>query len=159
LGVLIVRVKYTLRLTRIDFLSEEYVNLIEIFQELLFLSVVDGINTFFIFFSLFYYTAQAYSPLFKIAIFFIKIAKTIFNLIILLFCIMVVFGLCFFAFFQQYDENLNDFSSMLISMYSLSFGNYSFNSGNSILNEDDNTISTLGEIFYYMVEYLHYDRC
>ena len=98
--VLLVRYNTLKKLISIDADSPTYVNLSSTFDGLKILGVVDGINSFFIFFSLFYYSAQSFKTLYKIAIFFVKISKKIFWLIVLLFFGLIVFAVCFFALFS-----------------------------------------------------------
>lgn len=112
----------TNRISKTNLNSNEYVNLVTIAAKSKNLTVFDGLNLFLIFFSLFYYTAQSNKTLYKIAIFFVKISKQMFNQMILLFFFIFVFAVSLFAFFEQRSEDLNDFSSVIISSYSLSFG-------------------------------------
>lgn len=144
LVVLVFRYKLTNDIAKTNVESNKYVNLIQIASRVKKLTIIDGLNTFLIFFSLFYYTSQTFEKLYQIAIFFVKIAKQMINQMILMFFLIFVFAVSFFAFYEQRAENLNDFSSILISMYSLSFGN-------SFLKESERLIADLGKGFYYVV--------
>lgn len=116
-----------------NFDALHYVELAPLIARLKFLEVVDGINSFFIFFSLFYYTARGFDTLYSIAIFFVKIAEKIIFLSILMYFFLFTFGLSFYVYYSQHLPSYNEFLAVFISMYSLSFGN-------SFLDEDDRVI-------------------
>ena len=105
---------------------------------------MDAFNFLLLFTSLFYYSAQTNSHLYSITSFLVRIGQKIFNLILLIFYLVLAFAIAVFYFFEQTIEEMNDFSSALISAFSLSLGN-------GVLNEREILINDMGEHIYNFV--------
>ena len=82
--------------------------------------------------------------LYSITTFLVKIANKIISQIFLISYLVLVFAIALFFFFEQTIEEMNDFSSAIISAISLSLGN-------GVLNEREILINDMGEHIYNFV--------
>ena len=142
--VIIWRLRKQTEVSGLDLEQDSYLNLFGVITEHKNLIFIDSFNVLLMFTTLFYHTAHANESLFQFTTFLVQIAKKILSQIVLLVYLISIFAVVVFLFFEQTIEEMNDFSSAVISAISLSLGN-------GVLNEREILISDMGEHVYNIV--------
>lgn len=146
---LVLRVAIAKQMSELSYTSNEYVDVLTPISTLNLMKVVDGINIILIFFSLFYYSSLTSPTLSKISAFFVEISNQIINLSFLFIFMLFVFAVLFHSFYEKSSPLFNDFANSFISTMNLSMGN-------QYLNEDDQLVSELGTMYYYLFLVIEY---